>query len=241
MPKQKPQNKPHRIYSLDLSNLWGQANETFNGADFLPFTPVEFAMARLVQSHQDVTFALAQNAGDELVGTEGSITEDEVVCVNVFEKARSDRGVVLASRASLETFDATVAEIGDAHHSHEWMTTAFFLAAVLRIEFLVFLSVKEGHRSPIDGFELESAPAINRRDLTLKRSLDLVIDLNEEVIFQAHPALAIGAGAARGNRKLRDSAPSLDHGNRFGATGVSFEDLREPCPKDGNVSEVALA
>ena len=59
-------------------------DESFVGADLFSFAPVEFAMTGLVKAHDDVSLFFENDTGDEFVGTEGTISEDEVAWVDVF-------------------------------------------------------------------------------------------------------------------------------------------------------------
>ena len=115
----------------ELTSVWFFSrffprDEAFNWADFFAFPPVQFAMPGLVESHDGVAFPLGCDARDELVGTEGSVTENHVSFVDVFQEAWCDPGVVLLEAAGLESFDPAVAEVDHADDAHDGKSAALF-------------------------------------------------------------------------------------------------------------------
>ena len=229
------------VTSCGLADWLGPGDESFVGADLFSFAPVEFAVAGLVQSHDDVALFFGDDAGDELVRAKGPVAQDDVTFIDVFEKARGDAGIVFSKAAGLESFDTTVTEVHHANDAHDGKATAFFLTAVLRVGFLIFHGVNEGDFGAIDGFETMTTPKVLGLDSRVERLPDFLVDLNEKAFIDSISGPAIWAGITSGNREFEDSTPGLNHAETFGAAGIGFEKLGQPSPENGDVTEAALA
>ena len=66
-------------------------------------------------------------------------------------------------------------------------------------------------------------------------------DLLKEVLVQVHPRHAITRSSPGGRGETASLIPRLDESECFAAGGIPFEDLRQPCPKNRDVPETALA
>ena len=148
---------------------------------------------------------------------------------------------MLAEATGLEAFDSSVAEVDHADDAHDGEAAAFFLAGMLGVGFLIFGGVHEGDFGSVDGFELVAAPEILGLDAGVEGLFDLLINLNEEGVFDPLSGAAVSAGVASGDWEVKDPAPRLNEAEAFGAAGVGFQELGQPCPEDGEVSKAALA
>jgi len=223
-----------------LSCWFLPGDKPLNGADFFATTPVQFAMPRLVQSHEDMASALVDDAHDEFVGAEGTVAEQEVAPVDVCEEFGSHAGIVFGGAAGLESFDPAVAEVDHANESHDRKSAAFLLAFMLGVFQLVGFGIHEGDGGAVDGFEGVAAPEVPWLDSSFEDPADLLVDAVEKTVAEAGTCPAIGACVFAGSGKFEGARPGFDKADGGGAAGISFKDLSNPSPEDGDRSKVPV-
>ena len=215
-------------------------NETFDGADFPAFAPIELSVAGLVKTHDDVALTLRDDSGNELERAEGAVAQNDLSGIAVFEKAGGYARVVLPEAACLETLHSAVTEVDHADDAHDGKPAADLLAGVLWIGCLIGRRVHERDGGAVDSLQEVAAPESGRLDPAGQSPTDPLVNGHEEVVRDPATGPAERAGIAARHSEPEHAVPRLDQAQRFVATGVALEDLGEPRPKYRDVAEAAL-
>ena len=109
-------------------------------------------MSGLVEPHEDMAFALSDDADNELVGAKGAVAHEEVTFFKMPEELWCDTGVVLTGVAGLDGGESSVAEIDQSNEPHFGVSTARFLAVDLWVVLLVFFRVVKGDAGAVNRF-----------------------------------------------------------------------------------------
>ena len=179
-------------------------------------------------------------AGDEFVGAEGTVGQQEIVRLQMACQHGGGLGVMLGVRAGLDVLPAAMTEIEQADDAHGGETTAGLLHGWLRIEPLVFPGVHQVDGTAIHRHQGESAPLVFPTDAAGKLPADALVNGLDEGKVQPAAGLAITGGIRRGNRQIAAVTPALDKSHGLLTGGVGFKDLGEPSPEYRQMAEAAL-
>ncbi len=201
--------------------------------------PLERFGATLVQAHQAVG-TLGEAAGNQLVGTEGTVGKQQVARAEVAGETGGGLAVVLGVRAGFDVLPAAVAEVEQTDDAHRGKAAAFLLDRRLRVKELVFLGIHEMNRTPVHGHECEALPLVLPGDTAAELLADALMDCLEEGEAQAAAGLAVTGSVRGGNRQLAGVAPALNESDSLLAGGVGLKDLGQPGPEHRQMTKAAL-